>query len=57
MKSIMWQLLVALHTCHHHDITHRDVKPGANTPFAFKDASKGGFSFCLLFCSRMTWLY
>ncbi|GAQ78178.1 Protein phosphatase 2C family protein [Klebsormidium nitens] len=50
MKSIMWQLLAALRTCHQHDVTHRDVKPdnlllvtrpahSASDPSAWQQAS------------------
>nr|DAD17786.1 TPA_asm: hypothetical protein HUJ06_019249 [Nelumbo nucifera] len=28
MRSLIWQLLMALKSCHDRNITHRDIKPG-----------------------------
>lgn len=40
MRSIMWQLLMALKSCHARNITHRDIKP-ENMVICFEDKETG----------------
>ncbi|KAL6007245.1 hypothetical protein ACLOJK_032741 [Asimina triloba] len=35
MKNLIWQLLMALKSCHDRNITHRDIKPGENKYLRF----------------------
>lgn len=40
MRSLIWQLLMALKSCHDRNITHRDIKP-ENMVVCFKDQKTG----------------
>ncbi|KAJ7977340.1 Protein phosphatase 2C family protein [Quillaja saponaria] len=40
MRSIIWQLLMALKSCHDRNITHRDIKP-ENMVICFEDQDTG----------------
>ncbi|KAI3806018.1 hypothetical protein L1987_21908 [Smallanthus sonchifolius] len=40
MKSLIWQLLMALKSCHDRNITHRDIKP-ENMIVCFEDQDSG----------------
>ncbi|XP_038717105.1 uncharacterized protein LOC120010391 isoform X2 [Tripterygium wilfordii] len=40
MRSIIWQLLMALKSCHERNITHRDIKP-ENMVICFEDQETG----------------
>ncbi|XP_077242388.1 uncharacterized protein LOC143882885 [Tasmannia lanceolata] len=40
MRDIIWQLLMALKSCHDRNITHRDIKPG-NMVLCFQDGDTG----------------
>ncbi|KAI3760121.1 hypothetical protein L1987_50511 [Smallanthus sonchifolius] len=40
MKSLIWQLLMALQSCHDRNITHRDIKP-ENMIVCFEDQDSG----------------
>ncbi|KAL5561831.1 hypothetical protein UlMin_031578 [Ulmus minor] len=40
MRSLIWQLLMALKSCHDRNITHRDIKP-ENMVVCFKDQNTG----------------
>ncbi|KAK6937572.1 Protein kinase domain [Dillenia turbinata] len=40
MRNIIWQLLMALKSCHDRNITHRDIKP-ENMVICFEDQSTG----------------
>ncbi|CAA2974745.1 uncharacterized protein LOC111411818 isoform X2 [Olea europaea var. sylvestris] len=40
MRNIIWQLLMALKSCHDRNITHRDIKP-ENMIICFKDEESG----------------
>lgn len=40
MRNLIWQLLLALKSCHDRNITHRDIKPG-NMVVCFEDQDTG----------------
>ncbi|XP_020586036.1 uncharacterized protein LOC110028503 isoform X2 [Phalaenopsis equestris] len=40
MQSLVWQLLMALKSCHDRNITHRDIKP-ENMIICFEEVNKG----------------
>ncbi|KAA8543285.1 hypothetical protein F0562_021220 [Nyssa sinensis] len=40
MRNVIWQLLVALKSCHDRNITHRDIKP-ENMVICFEDQDSG----------------
>ncbi|PSS14594.1 Protein like [Actinidia chinensis var. chinensis] len=40
MRNLMWQLLMALKSCHDRNITHRDIKP-ENMVICFEDQDSG----------------